>query len=47
MARMGYSEATALDDPQTELVILGPSENAAATNLRPDPAGSTLGVEIA
>ena len=31
MARMGYSEATALNDPQTESVILGLSENAAVT----------------
>jgi hypothetical protein len=31
MARMGYSEATALNDPRTELVILGLSENAAVT----------------
>jgi hypothetical protein len=28
---MGYSKATALNDPQTELVILGLSENAAVT----------------
>jgi hypothetical protein len=31
MARMGYSEATALNDSRTELVILGLSENAAVT----------------
>jgi hypothetical protein len=31
MARTGYSEATRLNDPQTEFVILGLSENAAVT----------------
>jgi hypothetical protein len=31
MARMGYSEPTTLNDPQTELVIPGLSENAAVT----------------
>jgi hypothetical protein len=31
MARMGYSEATALSDPQTKIVIPGLSENAAVT----------------
>jgi hypothetical protein len=44
MARMDYSEAAESNDPRTELVILGLSENAAVTNLRPGPAGSTLRV---
>ena len=37
-ARMGHSELTALNNPQTELVILGLSENAGNRNLEVPPA---------
>jgi len=35
---MGHSELTALNNPQTELVILGLSENAGNRNLEVPPA---------
>ena len=46
MARRGYSEATALNDPRTELVILGLSENAAVTTCGWRAISSTEAVRV-